>query len=153
MVAVTGVTKAGKESRHSLSNTGPRRFLGVECDFSICARDGKTETPLAPLIRTLANQGITVADMCASILMHLAHLGPLTCATYSGGKSYHGSFFVEGETEDKIMRFFRYAVSLGADPLTWTKSQFVRMPDGMRDNGNRQTVYFYSPGLLKSPRE
>jgi hypothetical protein len=71
MSAVTGLTKEGKESKHALSNTGPRRFLVVECDFSIYARDGKTETKLAPLIRKLDADGFSVADMCAVILLHL----------------------------------------------------------------------------------
>ncbi len=43
----------------------------------------------------------------------------------------------------------RKAVSLGADPATWTRSQFVRMPDGTRDNGKRQTVYFFNGEVLK----
>jgi hypothetical protein len=42
-----------------------------------------------------------------------------------------------------------YAVSLGADPATWTKSQFVRMPDGIRDNGKRQTVFWLNPNIIK----
>ena len=55
----------------------------------------------------------------------------------------------------------RYAVSLGADRATWTRSQFVRMPDGLRSKGGiredgtreedkRQTVYFFNPGTIKS---
>jgi hypothetical protein len=71
MSAVSGLTKEGKESKHALSNTGPRRFLVVECDFSIYPRDSKTETTLAPLIRKLAAQGFSVADMCAAVLLHL----------------------------------------------------------------------------------
>jgi hypothetical protein len=35
-------------------------------------------------------------------------------------------------------------VTLGADPATWTRSQFVRMPDGTRENGQRQTIFFLS---------
>jgi hypothetical protein len=45
--------------------------------------------------------------------------------------------------------FMRYAVMLGADRATWTRSQFVRMPDGTRDNGNRQTVYFFNPAVIR----
>ena len=41
-----------------------------------------------------------------------------------------------------MLRFFRYAVSLGADHADMDRSQFVRMPDGRRDNGKRQVVYF-----------
>jgi hypothetical protein len=119
MSAVEGVTKEGKQSRHTLSNTGPRRFLICEFD---------TGTP----------------DEHAALLIHLAGYAPLVCAVHSGGKSLHGWFFVHGQPDEKVARFFRYAVSLGADRATWTRSQFVRMPDGMRDNGNRQPVYFLS---------
>ena len=119
MTATTGTTKEGKESTHTLSNTGPRRFLIVEFD-----------------------QGAT--DEHAALLIHLAGFAPLVCAVHSGNKSLHGWFLVEGQPEDKVHRFFRYAVSLGADHATWTRSQFVRMPDGVRDNGNRQTVFYLS---------
>lgn len=117
MLAVTGLTKDGRESKHSLANTGARRFL-------ICEFDSGT------------------ADEHAALLLHLGTFAPLVCAVHSGGKSLHGWFYVHGKPEVKVERFFRYAVSLGADLMTWTRSQFVRMPDGTRDNGNRQTVFF-----------
>jgi len=142
MTAPRGLTKDGKESAHALSNTGPRRFLIVECDFAVFARDGKTETKLAPLIRKLNGDGIETADMGAAVLINLARYAPLVCAVHSGGKSLHGWFFVEGQHDEKVTKLFRYAVSLGADPATWTRSQFVRMPDGTRDRGKRQSVYF-----------
>lgn len=142
MTTRTGLTQQGKASAHTLNNTGPRRFLVVECDFSIFARDGKTETKLAPLIRKLTAQGFEVADMCAAVLLHLAQFAPMVCAVHSGGKSVHGWFFVAGQPEEKVAKFFRYAVSIGGDSTGWTRSQFMRMPDGTRDNGERQTVYF-----------
>jgi len=117
MSAVTGTTKDGKESKHTLANTGARRFLVCESD---------TGTP----------------DAHAALLVHLAGYAPLVLAVHSGGKSLHGWFYVQGQPEEKVRRFFRYAVTLGADPATWTRSQFVRMPDGTRENGKRQTVYF-----------
>jgi hypothetical protein len=104
-------------SAHTLNNTGARRFLIAEFD---------TGTP----------------DEHAALLLHLGTFAPLVCAVHSGGKSLHGWFYVEKSGPDKIEKFFRYAVSLGADSATWTRSQFVRMPDGTRDNGNRQTVFF-----------
>jgi hypothetical protein len=119
MIAPTGLTKDNKQSAHALSNNGPRRFLIVEFD-----------------------QGTT--DEHAALLIHLAGFAPLVCAVHSGGKSLHGWFLVANQPEEKILRFFRYAVSLGADPALWTRSQFVRLPDGTRDNGNRQTVFFLS---------
>ncbi|MEO5803868.1 MAG: hypothetical protein ABIR24_10080 [Verrucomicrobiota bacterium] len=117
MSALSGLTKDGRESKHTLNNTDDRRFLICEFD-----------------------KGAT--DDHAGILIHLAQYAPLVCAVHSAGKSLHGWFLVYGQPDDKVTKFFRYAVSIGADPATWTKSQFVRMPDGTRDNGKRQTVYF-----------
>ena len=117
MTAVTGMTKDGRESKHTLNNTGPRRFVITEFDAG-------------------------TVDEQAGLLIHLGGFAPLVCAVHSGGKSLHGWFYVHGQTEAKVEKFFRYAVSLGADRATWTRSQFVRMPDGTRDNGNRQTAYF-----------
>lgn len=117
MLAIEGKTKDGRTSRHTLDNTGPRRFL-------ICEFDSGT------------------ADEHAALLLHLGGFAPLVCVVHSGGKSLHGWFYAYGLPEVKVEKFFRYAVSLGADRATWTRSQFVRMPDGTRDNGNRQTVFF-----------
>jgi len=125
MTAVEGVTKAGKPSRHTLNNTGPRRFL-------ICEFDTGT------------------ADDHAALLLHLAEYAPLVCVVHSGGKSLHGWFCVHGLPDAKVEKFFRYAVSLGADPATWSRSQFVRMPGGTRDNGKRQAVYFTNFKPLES---
>lgn len=122
MSAVTGLTKERNESKHSLANTGARRFL-------ICEFDAGTP------------------DEHAAFLLHLGTFAPLVCAVHSGGKSLHGWFYVHSQPEVKVEKFFRYAVSLGADRATWTRSQFVRMPDGTRNNGKRQTVFFlnYKP--------
>lgn len=152
MSAPTGLTKEGKASAHTLDNTGLRRFLVVECDFSIYARDGKNETSFAPLIRKLDARGFSVADICAAVLLHLAGYAPLVCADHSGGKSIHGWYYVQGQPEDRLCRFMRYAVSLGADRATWGRSQFVRMPDGTRGNGQRQTVYFLNFKALEASR-
>jgi hypothetical protein len=152
MTAERGRTKTGYLSDHTLDNTGSRRFLVNECDFSIFARDGKTETRYAPLIRRLAERGITVPDMCASVLLHLANYLPLVMALSSGGKSEHGWFWVEGKPETELRRFMEYAVSLGADHATWTRSQFVRLPDGTRENGKRQLVHHFNLQPLESSR-
>ena len=117
MSAVTGLTKDGKESKHTLANTGTRRFL--VCEFDTGA-----------------------VDEHAALLLHLGTFAPLVCVVHSGGKSLHGWFYVHGQPDPKVEKFFRYAVSLGADHATWTRCQFVRMPDGRRDNGKRQTVFF-----------
>jgi hypothetical protein len=119
MSAVCGITKDGHESKHTVNNTGPRRFL-------ICEFDTGT------------------TDEQAALLLYLGTYAPLVCAVHSGGKSLHGWFYVHDQPDIKVEKFFRYAVSLGADRATWTRSQFVRMPDGARDNGKQQTVFFLS---------
>jgi len=117
MTALVGKTQDGRQSKHTLSNTGERRFL-------VCEFDSGT------------------IDEHAAVLLHLAGYAPLVCAVFSGRKSLHGWFFVHRQPEEKVLKFFRYAVSVGADPRTWTRSQFVRLPDGTRSSGERQTVFF-----------
>jgi len=127
MTEVWGTTKKGKRSQHTLENTGERRFLVVEQDSG-------------------------TADEQASVLLHLAGMAPLVLAVHSGSKSIHGWFYCEGRPEEQLRRFMNYAVSLGADRSTWTRSQFVRMPDGTRNTGKRQVVYFFNPEVLKNER-
>jgi len=124
MTARIGHTQDGKESAHALSITGSRRFLVVEQDAG-------------------------TVDEQTAVLLHLAEQAPLSLAVHSGSKSIHGWFFCAGQSEEILRAFMRYAVSLGADPATWTRSQFVRMPDGTRNNGQRQTVYFFNPQVFK----
>ena len=118
MTKVTGMAKNSKESEHTLDNTGPRRFLTVEFDFSEKARDGKTDTEWATVVRAWRGDAITVADACAALLMHLALRAPLALAAHSGGKSLHGWFYCFGRPEEKLHRFMREAHTLGADPAT-----------------------------------
>jgi hypothetical protein len=83
------------------------------------------------------------------LLLHLAEKAPLTLVVHSGQKSLHGWFYCAEVPEEKVRRFFQYAVSLGADRANWTRSQFARMPDGLRENGRRQTIYFLNPEVVK----
>jgi hypothetical protein len=125
MIAWVGKTQQGKASTHAKESTGPRRFLIVE-------------------------QDVGTVDEQAAILWHLAGYAPLTLVVHSGGKSIHGWFYCQGQDEEKVLRpFMQYAVSLGACRSTWTKSQFVRLPDGQRDNGKRQAVYYFRPEVIK----
>ena len=127
MTAEEGRTQDGKMSPRCLENTGPRRFLVIEFD-----------------------RGAT--DTHAAVLWHLARMAPLVLAVHSGGKSLHGWFACAGADEETLLRFMRYAVSLGADPATWTRCQFVRMPDGLRPRPAtwpvRQQVFHFNPHNL-----
>jgi hypothetical protein len=123
MLTKYGRTKKGKISQHTLEATGPRRFLVIEGDG-------------------------TSKDQQAAILLHLAERAPLTLVVDSGGKSLHGWFFVAGKSDEQLAPFFRRACALGADRALWLRSQFVRMPDGTRDNGNRQNILFFNPETI-----
>jgi len=140
MFAQKGLTKRGYSSFHSLANTGPRRFIVVEFDKGHL-------------------------DQQAAVIWHLARYAPLALVVFSGSKSLHGWFFCAGQPEDKLMRFFDYAHSLGADSATWRRSQFVRMPDGKRSDGKtsnalelagiadvppgRQVVLYFNPEVIQ----
>jgi len=124
MTARSGLTQDGKQSPHALSITGPRRFLVVEFD----------------------QVGV---DEHAALLLHLAERAPLAIVVHSGNKSLHGWFYCAGQPEEKLQRFMQFAASLGGDPATWTRSQFVRMPDGTNANRKRQTLYFFNPEVIK----
>jgi hypothetical protein len=123
MTARTGRTRDGKLSMHTLQSTGPRQYLVIEQD------------------RGSVNEQ-------AAVLLHLAEYAPFTLAVHSGGKSIHGWFACRDASEKIIREFFEYAVSLGADPQLWTRSQFTRMPDGLREAGNRQAIYYFDPAQL-----
>jgi hypothetical protein len=123
MTARVGYTQEGKVSAHTLETTGARRFLVIEQD-----------------------QGDI--DGQASILLHLSEFAPLVLAVFSGKKSVHGWFACLDESEQTLREFMEYAVTLGADPAMWTRSQFARMPDGLRDNGKRQAAFYFNPNAL-----
>lgn len=124
MIAVWGRTRTGKPSQHSLEATGARRFLIIEGDG-------------------------TSKDEQAAVLMFLARCAPLALVVDSGGKSLHGWFFTNGRSDERIAPFFRRACELGADRGLWTRNQFARMPDGTRDNGQRQSVLFFDPEVCR----
>jgi hypothetical protein len=148
MTTETGITRDGKDSRRCLDNTGPRRFLVIEFDIS------EDDEKWGPYVREWKGKGISVLDANVALLLELARRGlprlPLALAVHSGGKSIHAWYWCEGLTDEQLRPFMERAVRLGADYATWTKCQLVRMPDGTRDNGKRQQVYFFAPG--NSPR-
>jgi hypothetical protein len=73
-------------------------------------------------------------------------VAPLVMVTFSGTKSLHAWWYCAGEPEhegSRLHQFMSDAARLGADPATFTASQFVRMPAATRiDTGAKQTVHF-----------
>ncbi|HRQ87176.1 MAG TPA: hypothetical protein PLA50_00125 [Bacteroidia bacterium] len=123
MTARRGVNQEGRSSSRCLGNTGPRRFLVVEFDA-------------------------LPVEAQAAIHIHLAARYPLALVVHSGGKSLHGWFHVANQAEERVRDFMRYAVSMGADPHTWTRCQAVRTPGGLRRDGGQmriQEVVFFNP--------
>jgi hypothetical protein len=148
MSKTKGLTQEGKLSSRSQGNVGQRQFLVIEFDFTEVDKNGR-DTAAAPMLRRLAASGVTIADLCAALHADLAKIRPIMLVVHSGGKSLHGWYPCAGDAEeDKMHRFMRFAVSLGADPATWTKIQLVRMPDGVRENGKRQRVLYFNPAVL-----
>ena len=148
MTSVEGRTQEGRPSPRTLTNTGLRRFLVVEFDFK--EKDSKgVDTSAGPLLRRLRLRGLAVADLCASLHLQLRSYWPLAMVVHSGGKSLHGWYPCAGRSDNDLHEFMRFAVSLGADPATWTACQLVRLPAGLRRPGNiRQTIEFIDQTLL-----
>ncbi|HET9376398.1 MAG TPA: hypothetical protein VFO40_15600 [Chthoniobacterales bacterium] len=131
MTSIFGLTRDGRNSAHSLANTGERKYLVVECDFD--------PNELAPY-------EISASDAGAGVLWWLKRYAPLALAVWSGSKSIHGWFNCRGATDEHLARFMDVSYSLGADLATWrNRSQFVRMPDGLRSNGMRQAILWLDP--------
>jgi hypothetical protein len=147
MTKETGVTTDGRESQRCIDNTGPRKFVVIEFDIS-----GSGDW--AAYVRDWRNREITTLDANVSLIFELATKGlprlPLGMAVYSGGKSIHAWYPCEGLRDDQVKPFMVRAARLGADKATWTRCQLVRMPDGMRENCNRQRVHFFAPNVLGS---
>ena len=117
MKSVWGTTQGGRESQRCLANVGARKFLVVEQD-----------------------QGSE--DEQASVIHYLGGFLKLMLVVHSGGKSLHGWFYVEGL---EIGWFMNSACQLGADGSMRSSIQLARMPDGTRENGQRQRIIYFDP--------
>ena len=118
MSAFEGKRKSdGELSAHTLDNTGPRQNIVVEFDNG---------TP----------------DEQAARHIWLSEFRNLRLVVFSGSKSLHGWYEAQNEADDR--KFMEEAVRLGGDPKTWLKSQFVRLPNGQREDGTIQRVEFFN---------
>jgi hypothetical protein len=153
MRARVGLTADGRWSEHTKDGTGPRMFLVAEFDFTKTTPKGKP-TIWEPLIDRCEKAGITVLDINAALLAYLARERPLWMTVFSGSKSLQGWFPCRDVSEEELQCWFmQSARRLGADSMTWCKSQFVRLPDGTRTPNRegksvRQTIEYYDPSVL-----
>ena len=81
-------------------------------------------------------------DEQASVIHYLGGFLKLVLVVHSGGKSLHGWFYVEGL---EIGWFMNVACQLGADNSMRSSIQLARMPDGTRENGQRQRIIYFDP--------
>ncbi len=148
MQAREGRNGDGKSSSRALSATGARQYVVIEFDFNPGARSADA----ALLDFAQRECGLSdVRDICASLIFHLSRFGPLALVVWSGGKSLHAWFSVNGTTEPTLHRFFDYAVVLGADPATWTRNQLVRLPWGTRPCENAPASTWDLPEEFSQP--
>jgi hypothetical protein len=148
MSAPKGKTQKGRYSDRSLNNVGPRRFLPIEFDITEFLRDGVTETDFAPLVREWRSKGISAKQAQAAIVLYLMRDREPVLVVDSGGKSLHVWFYCEGTPEPEITEYVKRAVTIGADHVTDSKAQLVRMPEGTRDSGERQEALYFNPNYL-----
>lgn len=139
MTAREGLTLEGTPSPRTLNNIGPRRWVVLEFDASLLKIEW---VPILARVNSL--------DACAGLLWKLHEVsGALRVVCHSGGKSLHGWFDCKGWPELEIARLYDAGQKLGADLATKTANQLVRIPDGLRENGARQTCYYLNlEGLL-----
>lgn len=162
MSKVQGLTQKDTMSDRSSDNTGPRRYLVIECDFKPVSMDKPggaaqhVHDGKARLVTRLMAAGFTDLDMCSALLWHLSLRRKLALVVHSGGKSLHGWFRCDGESDERLEGFMKYAVQLGADKTTWSRCQQVRMPEGTRTgaphHGVRQAVQYFNPSSISVHR-
>ena len=118
MTGPSGKGLDGRPSHRCLANTGPRQWVVIEWD-----RDEKGAD--IPIDQQAALHWYlrTCASVCGWPSLRLA--------VHSGGKSLHG-WYGPVKDEETARELMGYAVSLGADPATWTRCQLVRLPGGRR---------------------
>lgn len=129
MTAAKGKRLDGKPSPRCLDNTGLRRWLVIEFDSGAIDDQAALHWHL---------------DRCAAA----CEWPRLTLCVHSGGKSLHG-WYGPCQREDNSKALMTYARLLGADTAAWNRCQFVRLPDGRRDNAKLQPVQYYDPARTR----
>ena len=126
MKARWGRTQAGKISHKAESLVLERRFVVIEFDLRAFAwLDGFTRA--------------AKLDYQARLHYHLSREFPLALLVFSGSESVHGWY-----STCRPSKLMQEAISIGADPALWLRSQFSRMPWGTHANGTIQRVVYFA---------
>jgi hypothetical protein len=112
MTGPSGMGLDGRRSHRCLDNTGARRWVIIEFDTGSIDEQAALHWYLRACTAVCGWPGLRLA-------------------VHSGGKSLHG-WYGPVQDEGAARELMGYAVSLGADPATWTRCQLVRLPGGQR---------------------
>ena len=137
-----GFTTDGRVSAHAKSNVGPRQFLVVECDFAERSRNGLHDTALAPLIRELDKDGISVSDMCAAVLSFVGSPRWPWLSTAAPNHCTPGSA-VQISTKQSCANFSLNAAASALIPECGSKASSHECPEApvtRKPPGNRRAV-------------
>lgn len=125
MIRPEGKTQDGKDSPKCNSNIKERKYLVVESDV------------------------VKDKDHQLGIILFLAQFAPLVLIMDSGSKSLHAWFDCgNSEGQRQCSAFFYIATLFGADTAMWTVSQYCRLPNGLRENGNKQQVIYFATDII-----
>lgn len=118
--------KQGQNSARCLNNIADRWYLVIEFDDDTLSLDDQ-----ARLHANIHGNMLNESDGAAGLVM----------LVYSGNKSLHGWYDVYGFDCRPV---FNYACQLGADPHTWVRCQYVRIPGGVNKKTSKvqSLVYF-----------
>lgn len=127
-----GTTDDGKPSQRSKNGVLHRRYVVADFD---------QDSPEQHLRR----------------INFLRKVAPLVAVVWSGGKGYHGWFYVENKPDAAVRQFIELVCKLGGDKAAWQPHQVFRLPDGWRyanpdkpgsKEGRQSCIYLNPPTLL-----
>lgn len=117
------LNESGKRSIRCLGNTAKRWFLVIEFDR------------------------ISSQDDQFRLHYELAKSAELRMLVFSGNKSIHGWYNVYRKPVEEVKSLMSHATTLGADPMTWIRCQYVRFPGGTNSKTKtRQEILYYNYG-------
>jgi hypothetical protein len=134
-------------------NVAEVRWYVLEWDIERLNKKTGEPTAWAPLIEAWERAGISIRDANARLINHIARFVDPGMIVDTGGKSLHTWIPALMMSDKSSADFSAYIVRLGADNCLTKISQQFRMPGGLRDGGNSQSVLYYDPSIINQNRK
>jgi hypothetical protein len=133
-----------------LDDTGPRWYLVVsmDCLMDRLAKCLKCDTLPKPLTADVLREELDEDNLSAAVLYHLSKYAPLAMVVHSASGGMQGWFHFLRQEEAEALKFFKHAVSLGADWRMWLPTRLARVPDGPAANGQSNRVFYFDPRII-----